>query len=77
MIIKNHGAVSRFREDGVASFEAVYDDRGNVVKHSYFGTDGKPIMNVGGYASVEYVYEEDALVKKLYYDADGKLIGVR
>jgi eukaryotic-like serine/threonine-protein kinase len=50
----------------------VFDTRGNAVKVEYFGTDGRPIEGVQGFARVERSYDEKGFILKAsYFDAAG------
>ena len=62
-------------DSGVFLSRASYDERGNNNGGSYFGTDGKPVLNHLGYASFSVVYDERGrIVSEDYYGTDGELV---
>ena len=44
-----------------------YDDRGNVVKQVYFGTDDKPCINTGGFTAISQKYNEKGMITEVAF----------
>lgn len=62
-------------KDGVAKLESVYDERGNLIKRSYFGTNGKPVLHKDGFSTIEADYSEtDEITAIRCYDVNVLLI---
>ena len=57
-----------------ATCEREYDERGNVIKISYYGIDGKPRISIpDGFAGVEQTYDEHGrMLSKRFLGTDGK-----
>ena len=59
-------------EDGYAVRESVYDDQGNRIRLSFFGTDGEPVLCADGYAVMEAVYDDRGTeIGNRFFDTDG------
>ena len=62
-------------DSGYASWESIYDERGNEIKRCYFGVDGKPVLHKDGNAGWEAIYDERGNeIKRCYFGVDGKPI---
>ena len=59
----------------LAGGERAYDERGSMIRQSFFGTDGEAVMPIYGYAAAEFQYDEKGTcVSSTYYDVDGNVI---
>ncbi|RTL57594.1 MAG: hypothetical protein EKK37_16305 [Sphingobacteriales bacterium] len=59
--------------DGAAIIRYEYDERGNMIRQSYFDEDNKPVNNDAGYHTVRYSYSPaDMLTDIAYYDLNNK-----
>ena len=64
--------------NGVAIVERAYDDDGNEIKVSYFGTDGKPTFCDEGYAGLRYEYGANGKISKnIIYNEKNKPSAIR
>jgi YD repeat-containing protein len=59
--------------DGGAVMKARYDDRGNMVEQTFFGTNGKPTLTRNGFHKIVLRYDDHGWVlERRYFAADGK-----
>ena len=59
--------------ESLGYFKVMNDYRnGKILKTQYFGTDGKPICSIDGYAVLQNTITNKMIVKTNYFDADGK-----
>jgi hypothetical protein len=64
-------------KDGIAAIEYTYDEKGRVIRESYYGLFGSPVQKANGVAAIEYSYDENGNVaQENYFDVNGEPVSV-
>ena len=67
------GAPTVGHDGGYASLSRKYDEHGNQVEESYFGVDGRPVLEKNGVAHVMMGYDDRGFRSEgAFFEVDGK-----
>jgi hypothetical protein len=63
--------------NGYCGWESVFDERGNEIRCSFFGTEGEPVLHAKGYAGWNSVWDDYGHeIERCYFGLEGEPLSI-